>query len=281
MAKADGVKVDDRRIGGEVHIQRRDVLLLGRVQVIHCHARTSLIRGFSGNDGHIPEHLPGEAAGGVHPIGLDEDLLARGGLHTDGLKIQFGHVSLTPIVLGIRGDDDRFAPSVGDAGRLIAGHLDHQLERRWFVLDAREENHLRCHHDVGIRDVGNVDEVRRSLQKHRFSSHLTIGVDADKGIVSGHLRGGTQIGCGLEMFGQNLPGLHLGIRELLILPGDLGQLISSGSLSRRDDLVLEGTDGENIAAVDVPRGDILSRAGEVVERYGRLCYHNLLMGSSL
>ena len=137
VAKADGVKVDDRRIGGEVHIQRRDVLLLGRVQVIHCHARTSLIRGFSGNDGHIPEHLPGEAAGGVHPIGLDEELLARGGLHTDGLKIQFGHVSLTPIVLGIRGDDDRFAPSVGDAGRLIAGHLDHQLERGGFVLDSR------------------------------------------------------------------------------------------------------------------------------------------------
>ena len=99
--------------------------------------------------------------------------------------------------------------------------------------------------------------------------------------MAGHFGGRADGRRSLHMRCQDFPGLHLGIRELLILPGDLGQLISCGSLGRRYDLALEGPDGEDIAPVDVPRSDILRGAGEVIERYGRLCYHNLLMRSSL
>ena len=62
-----------------------------------------------------------------------------------------------------------------------------------------------------------------------------------------------------EVFGQNLPGLHLGIRELLILPGDSGQLISRNRLSRGDDLTLVGTYREYIPTVDGSRGDVFRR----------------------
>lgn len=85
---------------------------------------------------------------------------------------------------------------------------------------------FRRNNGVGIYHVGNGTQMGRSVPQNGFSCHHAIGVETDKGIVAGHLSRLAEVGYTLEMFGQNLPGLHLGIRELLVLPGDFGQLIS-------------------------------------------------------
>ena len=80
--------------------------------------------------------------------------------------------------------------------------------------------------DFVVNDTGDIADVGRCIHEDGLACKKTIGIDSDKGIVSSHLRCLAEVGYTLEMIGQNLPGLHLGIRELLKLPGDFGQLIS-------------------------------------------------------
>ena len=179
------------------------------------------------------------------------------------------------------GDDDRLAPAAGNAGGHSDGHLDDEFQRVVLVDDAPDDDVAGSNPDFLVDNTGYVADVGRGVPENGFADQEPVGVDADKGIVGGHLGGIADGRRSLHMRCQDLPGLHLGIRELLVFPGDPGQLISCGSLSRSADLALIGPDGEDVAALDVPRGDILRGAGEIVEGYGRLCYHNRLMRSSL
>ena len=179
------------------------------------------------------------------------------------------------------GDDDRLAPAAGNAGGHADGHLDDELQGSVLMNDALDDEVAGSDPDLVVNNTGYVADVGRGVLENGFADQEPVGVDADEGVVGSHLCRGAEIRSGLEMRCQNLPGLHLGIRELLVFPGDPGQLISCGSLSRSADLALIGPDGEDVAALDVPRGDILRGAGEIVEGYGRLCYHNRLMRSSL
>ena len=69
------------------------------------------------------------------------------------------------------------------------------------------------------------------------------------------------------MLCQNSPGIHLGIGELLISPGNLGELVSFDCLSRSDYPVMFGADRKNVPAIYVSSSDLLCGPCEIIECY--------------
>lgn len=94
------------------------------------------------------------------------------------------------------------------------------------MLDAVEGDELGSNDRLVVNHDRNSPMIRRRIPEDGLSCHDTIGVETDESVVAGHLGCRADGGGSLHMRCQDLPGLHLGIRELLILPGDLGQLIS-------------------------------------------------------
>ena len=113
------------------------------IEIVHRGLDTALVRRLSGNDDRIPALNPRKTGRSVHPVGFHKDLLTRHGFHADGLEIKLRHIGFAPVVLSGRGDDDSFAPSVGDAGLLAAGHLYHKFIGSGLVLDPADDNQLR------------------------------------------------------------------------------------------------------------------------------------------
>ena len=284
VAETHGIEGDDRSAGGEVNIALSDVAVF--FHIVHRNlVALDVALGFrllgADADPAGESTFAGKAGVRVQPVHFDEDLVAHGRCKSYDLEITAADIRVAPIVLDAGGDDDRLAPAAGNAGRHADGHLDDELQGRVLMDDALDDEVAGSDPDLVVNNTGYVADVGRGVPENGFADQKPVGVDADESIVAGHLGGRADGGRSLHMRCQDLPGLHLGIRELLILPGDLGQLISCGSLSRSADLALIGSDGEDVAALDVPRGDILRGAGEIVEGYGRLCYHNRLMRSSL
>ena len=97
----------------------------------------------------------------IHPICLNEDLLARYRLNSNDLKIQPGYISFTPVILDVAREENSFAPAIWDARTLRGRHLYDQFVRIGLVLDTTEHNHLWCHHDRRIGYVWDFIYRRR------------------------------------------------------------------------------------------------------------------------
>ena len=270
VAEADGIEGDDRSAGREIHIAFGNVAV--RLDVIHRNlVSLDVALGFSffGGDADPAGEgaLSGEAGVGVQPVHFDEDLVAHGRRKSYDLEITAADIRVAPVVLDAGGDDDRLAPAAGNAGGHADGHLDDELQGSVLMNDALDDEVAGSDPDLVVNNTGYVADVGRGVLENGFADQEPVGVDADEGVVGSHLCRGAEIRSGLEMRCQNLPGLHLGIRELLVLPGDPGQLISCGSLSRSADLALIGTYREYIPALNISRSHVFRSTGEVIEGY--------------
>ena len=278
MAQADGVKVDDRCRRREVHIQRRDVLLLCRIKIIHSNTYATLVTGLSGDNHGILEHLAGETGAGVQPVRFDEDLLAGSGLHTDGLEIELCEVRFAPVILRVGADNDGLAPAVGDAGALGAGHLDHELIRAGLVFDATEDDELRGNLHIGVGNVGDGDHGYRRVRNHNLAGHHPVCVQTDVQVDSCQLGFLPEDRLAGGVLSQTLPLFHLGIRQCLVRFGDLGKRSPADYLGGSGLPCRPGPDRKDATAADLSGRNTLCGTGKAPESNGRKGDHSFGLG---
>ena len=123
MAKALSIELRHRSTGREVHVKRGHMAFLSGVKIVHRGLDSALVVRFAGNDDRFTSLKAGKPGGRVHPVCLNEHLLARNWFHADGLEVEVRHIRFAPVILHTRSDDDSLGPAIGNAGTLGDGHL--------------------------------------------------------------------------------------------------------------------------------------------------------------
>ena len=202
MAEAYGIEGDDRSAGREVHVTFRYVAV--RLDVIHRNLVALYVAlGFSflGGDADPAGEgaLAGETGVGVQPVHFNEDLVAHGRRKSYDLEITAADICVAPVVLDAGGDDDRLAPAAGNAGRHADGHLDDELQRVVLMDDALDDEVAGSDPDLVVNNTGYVADVGRGVLENGFADQEPVGIDADEGVVGGHLGGIADGRRGLHM----------------------------------------------------------------------------------
>ena len=275
VAKAHRIKEDNRSAGGEVNVNRTDVLLVIRNQAVRSHALAGRVTGFpvTYTDDGIVESLAGESGGGIQPVGLDENLLPLDRRDAQRLQVERSHIGLAPVILNIGRDDDRLAPAAGNTRTLRSRHLHHQLVGRRLVLYAGEGNQGRGNIDLFVSDIGNGPHRCRSVGNQSLAGHRPVSVEADVHIDAGELGLLSEDGSTGGVLRQALPFLHLGIGECLIRLGDFCHRGSAYYLSVCGHSRRPRPDGKDGTSVNLTGRNTLCRTGEAPESDGRKSLH--------
>lgn len=131
--------------------------------------------------------------------------------------------------------------------------------------DTLEDDGLGRDPDAVINHVGNIDQVRWSIQKEIHSGHLTVAVQAYECIMGSQTNGRAQNGFALKTLSESSPSGDLFRSEFLEDAGDLGHRIAIRLLGRRNNFARERPDSENRTSSEVTCGNILGGSQEVVK----------------